>query len=41
MNDQALLIESLSKPFEPNQSMKNALNMYEAYRSITGKNNDK
>lgn len=41
VNDQALLIESLSKSFEPNQSMKNALDMYEAYRSITGKNNDK
>lgn len=41
MNDQALLIESLSKPFEPNPSMKNALDVYEAYLSITGKNNDK
>ncbi len=41
VNDQALLIESLSKPFESNQSMKNALEVYEAYLSITGKNNDK
>lgn len=41
VNDQALLIKSLSKTFEPNQSMKNALDVYEAYLSITGKNNDK
>ncbi|MFZ7260752.1 DUF1778 domain-containing protein [Avibacterium avium] len=33
LNDQALLIESLSKPFEPNQSMKNALDVYEEYLS--------
>lgn len=41
LNDQALLIESLSKPFEPNQSMKNALDVYEEYLSIKGRNNDK
>lgn len=41
VNDQALLIESLSKPFEPNQSMKNAFEVYERYLSITGRNNDK
>lgn len=33
-NDQALLIENLSKPFEPNQSMRNALDLYEDYLSI-------
>lgn len=41
LNDQALLLKSLSKPFEPNQSMKNALDVYEEYLSITGENNDK
>lgn len=41
VNDQALLIENLSKPFKPNQSMKNALDVYEEYLSITGRNNDK
>lgn len=34
LDDQALLIESLSKPFEPNPSMKNALDLYEEYLSI-------
>lgn len=34
LNDQALLIEHLSKPFEPNQSMKNTLDLYEKYLSI-------
>lgn len=41
LNDQALLLKSLSKPFEPNQSMKNAFDVYEEYLSITGRNNDK
>ncbi len=41
VNDQALLIKSLSKPFESNQSMKNTLEVYERYLSITGRNNDK
>lgn len=40
LNDQALLIESLSKPFEPNPSMKNALDIYEQYLSIKGREND-
>ncbi|MGX2975511.1 type II toxin-antitoxin system TacA family antitoxin [Ursidibacter arcticus] len=40
LNDQAELIESLSKPFEPNQSMKNALDIYEEYLSMQGKYND-
>ncbi|MCW9699673.1 MULTISPECIES: type II toxin-antitoxin system TacA family antitoxin [unclassified Avibacterium] len=35
LNDQALLIESLSKPFEPNQSMKNALDLYQEYLSTS------
>lgn len=39
LSDQALLIKSLDKPFEPNQSMKNALDMYEEYLSVTGKSN--
>lgn len=39
LNDQALLIQSLDKPFEPNQSMKNALDVYEEYLSATGRNN--
>ncbi|AWX15493.1 hypothetical protein CEP48_04595 [Mergibacter septicus] len=34
LNDQALLMESLSKPFEPNQSMKNALAVYDKYLSL-------
>lgn len=37
LNDQALLIESLSKPFDPNQSMKNALDVYDEYLAMTGK----
>lgn len=41
VNDQALLIESLNKTFEPNQSMKNALDVYEEYLFITGRKNDK
>ena len=32
LNDKALLLETLSKPFEPNQSMKNALDTYITYR---------
>lgn len=31
LNDQASLIENLTKPFEPNQSMKNAFDTYEEY----------
>lgn len=34
LEDQALLIESLSKPFKPNASMQNALDVYEEYLSI-------
>lgn len=41
LNDQALLIDNLSKPFEPTHSMKNALDVYEEYLSVAGKNNDK
>lgn len=37
LNDQALLIDNLSKPFEPTQSMKNALDVYEEYLSVAGK----
>lgn len=39
LDDQALLIESLNKQFEPNQSMKNALDLYDKYLSITRKEN--
>lgn len=41
LSDQALLIDNLSKPFEATQSMKNALDVYEEYLSVAGKNNDK
>ena len=41
LKDQSLLIENLGKPYEPNQSMKNAFDVYEEYLAITGKNNDK
>lgn len=41
LNDQALLMESLSKPFEPNKSMQNAFDVYEEYLAIKGQNNDK
>ncbi|MDY4279606.1 MAG: DUF1778 domain-containing protein [[Pasteurella] mairii] len=34
LEDQALLIESLSKPFKPNASMQNALDVYEEFLSI-------
>lgn len=34
LDDQTRLIESLSKPFEPNQSMKNALNLYDEFLAI-------
>lgn len=34
LEDQALLIESLSEPFKPNASMQNALDVYEEFLSI-------
>lgn len=34
LNDQALLIESLIPPPQPNQPLKNALDLYENYLSI-------
>lgn len=40
LRDQALLMESLSNPPEPNQSMQNALNLYQEYLSIKRGQND-
>lgn len=40
LNDQALLIENLSNPPEPNESMNNALDIYKQYLSIKGRQND-
>nr|WP_314739318.1 DUF1778 domain-containing protein [uncultured Haemophilus sp.] len=37
LQDQALLIENLSKPFEPNASMQEAFETYEQYLSLNGK----
>lgn len=39
LNDQELLIKSLNEPLEPNSSMQEALNVYQEYLSIKGKNN--
>lgn len=34
VNDQALLIDRLNQPLEPNQAMKNTLELYDEYLSI-------
>lgn len=40
LRDQALLMESLNNPLEPNQSMQNALDLYQNYLSLKRRNND-
>lgn len=40
LRDQALLMESLNNPPKPNQSMQNALDLYQDYLSLKRKHND-